>query len=223
MHWSHCSLALNHWYEVGELPCKLWSPRRVHVWYANSIIRSMQAIKELRYLVWGGIRTDIYSGQQPRFLAVVIGTTQYQHCQNDMYNEMMLHDKNITRTWKQFAHYWPFVMGSHQSPVDSSPHRVYWHICVITQPWWVSWFCIIGHCGVSLQFGKFDWMACPQSWYRVHRACMMLQEFKTHPCSTFIITELHAVSLAIGPCPDATQLYVTKTCDSGMTQCNHWL
>ena len=97
------------------------------------------------------------------------------------------------------------------------------HIC-INQPRWVNWCCITGELWSLMTTSQiFLKMAYPQSRDRVHCACMMLQEFKTDLCSAFIITELHAVLCHIEPCHDATQLYVTITCDSGMTQCNHWL
>ena len=74
-------------------------PRWFHVWYANSSVRSMQAIKGLCYPVWGGIRPDIYSEQQPGFLSMVIGTTQYQ-------DSLACHETHVMPLVEQMISQW---------------------------------------------------------------------------------------------------------------------
>ena len=58
---------------------------------------------------------------------------------NQMVTEWWLHDDVIE--WKHFPHYWPFVRGIHQSPVNS-PQKGEWHralmvslICAWTKGW----------------------------------------------------------------------------------------
>ena len=66
------------------------------------------------------------------------------------------HDDTIK--WKHFPHYWPFVLGIHQSPVNS-PHKGQWHgalmfslICIWINDW------VNNHAGgdLRLHHGHYD-------------------------------------------------------------------
>ena len=83
--------------------------------------------------------------------------------------------------------------------------------------------CNISHEWVWVNFLQITTTDIPWPTHKGDIGCNLHVGFKTDLCFTIIITELRAVSCHIEPCHDATQLYVTITCDSGMTQCNLWL
>ena len=126
MHWSHCSLVLNHWYVIVTLvqssykkhsKARLW----VDVW---SIISEF--VSDQNWLFPSGVYwKPIVCDRGLQYLSRLHGS----------------HNHDDVIKWKHFPHYWPFVRVIHRWPVNS-PHKSQWRgalmfslICAWTNNW----------------------------------------------------------------------------------------